>query len=289
MQSVTRTIIPADTENEIDQLAVLLKVIRGTCIVFAIYHADDERKIIVSELRKRGSAPIREIFLSEKRKDIIGLLVSMSDEKQHQDAALFLYNLELTFPESLGNLNLQRETLSTIPFKLVFWVRENALREIAEKAPDFWAWRSEVFDFRFVKAELAGPISTLGINEKRFIDKNQDEIARRINLYEEILTQNEHEKKPEMRTIAFLSDKLAEMHYYSGDFEHAEKYWEKCADIYKQVDDRSGLAICLWNQGIIFSKKGNKKKQIELWQKSIDLNKSIGIPTDKYEQELSKL
>ncbi len=64
---------------------------------------------------------------------------------------------------------------------------------------------------------------------------------------------------------------------------------KKQEQICAELGDRGELAICWWNQGIIYGQKGDKKKQIELWQKSIAMNKSIGIPTEKYEKALEEL
>jgi tetratricopeptide (TPR) repeat protein len=57
----------------------------------------------------------------------------------------------------------------------------------------------------------------------------------------------------------------------------------------KNLGDLAGLAIAWWNQGLIYEKKGNHKKQMELWQKSIHIDKSMNIPTEKRKKELNKL
>jgi hypothetical protein len=64
---------------------------------------------------------------------------------------------------------------------------------------------------------------------------------------------------------------------------------QKEEQIKTELGDRTGLTICWWNQGALHGKLGDKKKQIMMWQKSIDRNKFIGIPTEKYEKLLTEL
>jgi tetratricopeptide (TPR) repeat protein len=64
---------------------------------------------------------------------------------------------------------------------------------------------------------------------------------------------------------------------------------KKNEKIKEELGDRSGLARTWWNQGVIHQQNKNYKKQIQLWEKSIQINKEIGIPTEKYEKELAEL
>jgi tetratricopeptide (TPR) repeat protein len=59
--------------------------------------------------------------------------------------------------------------------------------------------------------------------------------------------------------------------------------------ICEELGDRAGLAVCWWNQGLIYNKRKNYKKQIQLWEKSIQINKEIGIPTIEDEKKLAEL
>jgi len=326
---LTKENIPPETAIELDQLAILLKVIKGNCIVFAVYHSVPEREFIVAELRQRVPFPIKELFLSEKRKDVIGLLTSLDGDPGQGNGGLFLYDLERTFPESLGNLNLQRETLREIPHALIFWVREFALREIAEKAPDFWAWRSEVFDFRLSSPELAEATKRDYLEEPHFYHKSREDLDRRISLFRELLMQQEQEEKPDREMIAYLARKIGSMYNEISEYDAALSYLKKSRQIYRELSDkqgeaeainllgivngkrgnyqtaiqyfdqfskiceelgdRAGLARTWWNQGIIYGKRGEKNKQVELWKKSIEMNKKIGIPTADDEKELEQL
>jgi tetratricopeptide (TPR) repeat protein len=58
---------------------------------------------------------------------------------------------------------------------------------------------------------------------------------------------------------------------------------------WEQLGDRAGLAICWWNQGLIYEQINDPKSQARLWRKSIETNKDIGIPTEWHEKHYKEL
>ena len=61
---------------------------------------------------------------------------------------------------------------------------------------------------------------------------------------------------------------------------------QKQQTLCENLGDQAGLAISWWNQGTIFGKQGQKDKHIELWKRSIEINQTIGIPTEEDENAL---
>lgn len=74
-----------------------------------------------------------------------------------------------------------------------------------------------------------------------------------------------------------------------GKLDKAMELHKKQEKICEELGDRAGLAGCWWNQGSLYGEMNDLKKNIELWQKSIEMNKSIGIPTEKDEKTLKEL
>lgn len=71
--------------------------------------------------------------------------------------ALHVINLESLRAERraefLRGLNYHREQLAAkARWSTVFWLTEASLNELARQAPDFWAWREQVFDFSLPRA-----------------------------------------------------------------------------------------------------------------------------------------
>lgn len=70
-----------------------------------------------------------------------------------------MYGLENVMPSTdpyraLGQLNERRGRYQQLTRPVVFWVPEYVLRLIATKAPDFWAWRSGVYEFAADRATV---------------------------------------------------------------------------------------------------------------------------------------
>lgn len=66
---------------------------------------------------------------------------------------------QATHPPVLQQLNLARERFRDLPCPLVFWLPDLALTDLAQGAPDFWAWRSGTFDFALQWVPQAHPES----------------------------------------------------------------------------------------------------------------------------------
>ncbi len=74
-----------------------------------------------------------------------------------------------------------------------------------------------------------------------------------------------------------------------GKLEEAMALHEKEEKIKEVLEDRPGLAVTWWCQGLIYEKRKEYHKQEKMWRKSIQMDKSIGIPTEKHEEVLEKL
>jgi tetratricopeptide (TPR) repeat protein len=102
------------------------------------------RRNLTASLRQRLSQPLTEIYLSEKERNPIDLIRA---HKPKPGDVFCLFDLERAFPEALGYLDFQRETLTDMGVSLVCWVTPFEHRELAHGAPNFYAFRTALFDF----------------------------------------------------------------------------------------------------------------------------------------------
>lgn len=136
-----------DFERERKTLRLLIDKTDGGVLAFGLYTGRNAVDGVVEWLQQ-GSVPLRTVVLSQDLADptvVVGAL-----PRSPRQCVVF-YNVETAFPKFLGFVNFHREELLEAGHALLFWVREEGLRRIAEEAPDFWAWRSRVFDFRTVE------------------------------------------------------------------------------------------------------------------------------------------
>ncbi len=95
-----------------------------------------------------ANVSVHEVELDADTADIPAALA----EVPGGSAPLFVYGLERTMPSrspdwTLAQLNERRPLYQKLGRPLVFWLPEYALNLIAWGAPDFWAWRSGVYEF----------------------------------------------------------------------------------------------------------------------------------------------
>jgi superkiller protein 3 len=129
------------------------------------------------------------IKLTEPRDNLYGLIDKLAQEEQFQ--ILFIQGIENSFidyikpgydgesyfyrkdsvPRVLGHLNLQRERFrDNFNFCIVFLVRSFGLNYFIHRAPDFFDWRSGVFDFEPAIKQIS-----IDINEKDYAYRELDE------------------------------------------------------------------------------------------------------------------
>jgi serine protease Do len=74
-----------------------------------------------------------------------------------------------------------------------------------------------------------------------------------------------------------------------GNLKEALNFQRNEENIYKKLNDRSGLASSWWRKGIIYGRAKDYQTLIKCWQYAIQLYKSIGTSTQKHETELQKI
>ncbi len=74
-----------------------------------------------------------------------------------------------------------------------------------------------------------------------------------------------------------------------GKLKEALDFQRNEENIYKKMEDRAGLAGSWWRKGIIYGQAKDYQTLSKCWQYAIQLYKSIGTPTQKYEAELQKV
>src|SRR5690606_13038766 len=107
----------------------------------------------------------------------------------------------------------------TVPVPIVLWLPEYALRAIIRGAPDFWAWRSGVFDFSTPAEDVEHTWGTMrdGGSEDEFDRLTPTERRERTHTLEALLEQYDARADadtPEIQHIRFnLTDRLNRLYH----------------------------------------------------------------------------
>ena len=146
--------LPAERQRWISEAAQRL---RGLAIeVVALpYHApvQDFRHRLRADLKARQATPAASAVPAPA-----DLALSLNEPppvyRPQAKTVVFITGLEHSIPYDapsarlLAELNLGRELFARdVPHPLVLWLPDYALTAVARHAPDFWAWRSGVFEF----------------------------------------------------------------------------------------------------------------------------------------------
>jgi len=204
---------------------------------------------------------------------------------------IFISGLEFSIPfddpnaPMLSELNLGRELFRRdAPYPILFWLPDYAITAVARYAPDFWSWRSSVFEFEsdeHLRSETVHlftqdegdwyTISNLSVEAKRH----------RSRLLESLL--NEYLQMP---YNSHFQSELADMVFSLGkirqslsEFDKALNYYQQALVIKQKLGDRLGEAKVLNNIGILLSNLGDKQSAMKNYEQSLSILQEIQAST----------
>jgi tetratricopeptide (TPR) repeat protein len=202
--------------------------------------------------------------------------------------AVFVTGLECGIPYDqpnarvLAEFNLGRDLFPRdVPHPLVIWLPDYVVTAVARFAPDFWAWRSGVFEFATGEAERRAAFQQYSReNQSWYALLNltpQARLLRRSKL-ESLL--DDYRDLPNDERIArermtVLSD-LGHLCTSAQDFLGALPYFEQTLGIARQVDDKTKEAESLDDIGYIHNVLGEKRKALDFYEQALPLRRQMG-------------
>lgn len=190
----------------------------------------------------------------------------------------------------LGYLQWTREALRGYPLPIVLWLPSAVLVEVAQKAPDFWSWRSGgTFQFGFAKLNL--PIDD-AVKDPIFkpIDNPQKSSSvlsiRQLesSLAEALVTWGEDSANIE--PIYALLGRAYVERVWKGETENlkleielAETYLNKAIELQKRFNRKSDLTFSLSYLGFMYSRLGDWNKAETFYKQCLAVEEELGIRT----------
>ena len=199
--------------------------------------------------------------------------------------ALSVYGLETSLrsdtphPPLLAHLNLARERYRELGCPLVLWLPDYALTRLAREAPDFWAWRSGVFEFA-PQREMAESALRQMAYEPDLVTSSLDAAAKRerLALLEQLLTdwRKLGEGPREQYAQAHILGRMGRLYQDLGEYEMALEGYEESAALSEGLGDRAGLATTYNNIGEVHRARGEYGAALEWYEKSVALKEALG-------------
>lgn len=142
-------------------------------------------------------------------------------------------------------LNLQREFFAEKGVRVIFWLTQSEIINLAHHAPDFWAYRDRVVEFsESPKAEqvLQGMLESAWQGIGEYADQFEDTDAR-ICLQETLLTELPLDDEASS-TRAHLLLTLGVLNWRKGDYEKADEQLKEALRISAKLQDNWFEAQC---------------------------------------------
>ena len=277
------TVFPASLQDEVLALARMLRRGRGSfALAFARCNVVPLRERLVAALRDAltpAGVTIHEVELKPETSDILEALV----EANGDGAPLFVYGLERLMPAddpywALAQLNERRGSYQRLDRPLVFWLPEYALRLVARGAPDFWNWRSGVYEFTLPPAER----EALWEREVRGKDQmarwNLDRAEReaRLHLLRGLLEEYTGEGEETLRARAETLRQLADLEKTLVGYEAAERHLREALGIFEQLGDRRGVAVTQGDLAYLLRLRGDYEGAERLYREALETFERLG-------------
>lgn len=241
-----------DFEREEKTLRLLIEQTTGAVLSFSLYSERAVRQQVTEWLQQHLSIPVQEVFLSPGNADPSVLLAAFPAQPRQ---CFVFHEVEAAFPKFLGYVNFHREELLDAGHALLFWIREEGLRRIAEEAPDFWAWRSRVFDFRSARGMGTPSSAPIDSTIARY---SAADLEQQVSLLE-------MSAAADLVTQLALGRRLLALQRY----EEADQALRLAGEIAENTNDRSGLAETLYLRGNIALQQNQLSEAEALYAKSV--------------------
>ncbi|CAG0993112.1 hypothetical protein METP3_02775 [Methanosarcinales archaeon] len=168
-----------------------------------------------------------------------------------------------------------REEFSNINQPVIIWSNEATLSKIAIEAPDFWSWRTTVFEFRMEK--VTEPLEkTEMITESGFENLTIDELNERYKQYSELLEEYKNKNIVDDHKFADWYLKLGLIHYFRGEYEEALEKYKHSMEIGKKISNQFVIASALNNIAIILMYKGEYDEALEKYREAMVIKEKLG-------------
>jgi len=199
---------------DLARLAIMVRHAKRGAFLIALYNTVAARDGVVETLR-RLAAPMKvfEYTLGQNLRNPIGYLDRIPPTAHKEQAVVFIFDTERAISANGDGetvwqfLETGRETLSSYPHALVFWLTEKGAQDAARNAPNFWSRKSGVFDFTIEAKPVITQLRSEWIAAPVQIDQ-ADDIEKLYRLYAGLLDEFRRDDEANPAILAALHGKL---------------------------------------------------------------------------------
>ena len=270
------------------QIASLIRLSEGFRLGFVKCNQPVQCRQMAARLKEMlaGEAKIIDVVLNEPVSSLRrAILKALEAEKSSPECkqVIMVFGFEHSVPSNglapaLDELNQSREIFpKDVSGPLLIWLPDYALTRLAREAPDFWGWRSGVFEL-LPDLKLMSIIekmvvqdaetSNLGLNEKR---ERAAALEGLIRDYQE-LPRGERVGRGQAEVL----HRSGNIHSLLGEYEEARHLYAESLKIDQELGNKSGVAATLHQMGIIEQNTGDMGEARRLYEESLKIKQELG-------------
>ena len=206
-----------------------------------------------------------------------------SDSLAQKKKAIMILGFERSIPSEgpapvLDELNQSRDNFpKSFSGPFLIWLPDYALTLLAREAPDFWGWRSGVFEFSPEQKmmDLVERTMLQGAEEDRLSLEGKIEHASALEgLIADYQEMDRGER--ENRALSEILHRLGKIRNLLGDYAAAKKLHQQSLEIFQQLGDQRGMSRSLHQLGNLAYFTGDYDEARKLYQQSLEIDQKLG-------------
>ncbi len=270
---------------ELASLVRLLTRVEGFALAFLECNVPVTAERIVGELIRDLEAQGRRgrlLRLDEAEEDLLGRLRGLTPPVMPGEA-LFVLGFEraipsrVRFPPALTRLNRAREQFRELASPLVLVLPRYALDQLSREAPDFWAWRSGVFEARVGEERLDRMVHDVTQpSAADYENLSADRKREHLEVLRGLLAELEAQGTGNQRARGKLHYRIARLLHSKGQWPEAEAASAKALELAQEAGDLPGVAAAGHLLGIV-AQHGGDLVAAEVWyRKVLEIAEELG-------------
>ncbi len=279
---------PEQPEVVIRRICRALGRVDSFALYFVLVNLPAARKALSLQVQEELTRPVVELDVPAEGfgdTTLDGWLLPQLQERDdvQPESAIFLHGLEQVMPAGqvglrrfLQQLNWRRSALKRLGRPLVIWLPRYALKSMAEHAPDFYDWYSNVYEFAS-SSEEAEELQESFYTEFNTVvhpANRQSKGEKEQWLHTLIALLDEHPKRNAYR--ARLLAEAGLVHKASGELEDALEFYQQSLAIYQEIDNRAAEGTILSNISGVYQARGDYETALKYLEQSLDIYRKVG-------------
>ena len=280
--------ISPQNQDVLLQMASLIRLAEGFRLGFVKCNQPIQSRQMAAKLREilAGEAKIITLVLmgpvSSLRRAILQALEADKADYAGKRAVMVL-GFEHSVPSeglapSLDELNQSRENfLKSFSCPVLIWLPDYALTRLAREAPDFWGWRSGVFELSPVQKLMASIEKTIiqGVEADRLsLVEKMERVAALEGLIRDYQEMPRGERRD--RSLATVLHSLGNIRYLLGEHNEAHRLYQGSLKISQDLGDKSSVSRSLHQLGNLAYFTGDLTEARRLYQESLKISQDLG-------------